>query len=118
MIYVFFGLFCRGIFFDGLSMVEFKFPCLVCGLVHGRNVFSGFGSLLCGFCMLGDASGRFGCCPVGFGCCGTRDACVVVLVLVGVVFGVSWWRKKRRSYINLNKKLDLLGFLQITGTNK
>ena len=73
----FFGLFCRGIFFDGLSMVELKFPCLVvCGLVHGRDVFSGF-------CMLGDASGRFGCCPVGFGCCGTRDASVMV-------FGFSW----------------------------
>lgn len=80
----FFGLFCRGIFFDGLSMVELKFPCLVvCGLVHGRDAFSGFGLLLCGFCMLGDASGRFGCCPVGFVCCGTRDAGVVV-------FGFSW----------------------------
>lgn len=62
-----------------------------------------------GFVCCGDASGRFGCCPVLYAA-GPGMLLLWFLVLVGVLFGVSLWRKKRRSYINLNEKPDLLSF--------
>ena len=67
-------------------MVELKFPCLVFWFVdwYTAGMFLVVLGRCCAGCVCcGDASGRFGCCPVGFGCWGTRDASVMV-------FGFSW----------------------------
>ena len=76
----FLGLFCRGIFFDGLGL---SFPVWSFLLYPAGMFLAVLGCCCAGFVCCGDASGRFGCCPVGFVCCGTRDASVMV-------FGFSW----------------------------